>query len=243
VDRSGSVAVGHVSGSARHPSKRDGVRPMVAVMVVLPVRRLRVVLTVVLCAGAAAGPAHAFRLGEPLAPIPGNPAEHLAALPPDDERYDDATHCDAKRRPGATRMVRWLQSHAAGAFWGSYRCEKWGPRKASLHAEGRAIDWHLDAGTAAGRRDARTLIELLLAPDTAGTPHALARRMGVQELIWDCSYWRAGSDEFGRLSVCYSRKGVLKRRVDKTQAHRDHVHIGLSKAGGRALTSFWTGAG
>ena len=29
-------------------------------------------------------------------------------------------------------------------FWGSYRCEKWGKGQASLHAENRAIDWHLD---------------------------------------------------------------------------------------------------
>ena len=40
---------------------------------------------------------------------------------------------------------------------------------------------------------AAKLIELLLAPDKAGNQHALARRMGVEELIWDCSYWGAGA--------------------------------------------------
>ena len=81
-------------------------------------------------------------------------------------------------------------------FWGSYRCEKWGKREASLHAENRAIDWHLDAGSSADRRAADELIELLLATDAAGNTQALARRMGVEELIWDCEYWAAGMPEF-----------------------------------------------
>ncbi len=31
-----------------------------------------------------------------------------------------------------------------------------------------------------------TLFRLLLPPDANGNPQALARRTGVQELIWDC---------------------------------------------------------
>ena len=44
---------------------------------------------------------------------------------------------------------------SAASFWGSYRCEKWGKREASLHAENRAIDWHLDAAGAGDRKAAR----------------------------------------------------------------------------------------
>lgn len=200
---------------------------------------LRILLVTALLVGLHTGPAAAFRLGRALTPVPGNPAEALRSVVPDAEQYDPATRCDARPKPGVTRMVRWLQANAAGDFWGSYRCETWGPGEASLHAEGRAIDWRLDSSTAAGRRAGRRLIELLLAPDSTGTPRALARRMGVEELIWDCSYWGAGGEEFGNLSVCYSAKGVLKRRVDATTAHRDHVHIGLSRRGAAALTSFW----
>lgn len=188
----------------------------------------------------APAPAGAFRLADVLPRVPANPADVLAALPADAETYDPATHCDPRRKPGVVRMVRWLQATQPGEYWGSYRCETWGPHEASLHAEGRAVDWHLDGSTATGRRQARALIELLLAPDSRGTPHALARRMGVEELIWDCSYWSAGGDQFGKLGACYSKRGVLKRRVDPTTAHRDHVHIGLSKRGAAALTSFWT---
>lgn len=204
----------------------------------VPLRRLLPVACVLMLLGPSS--ASAFRLGGPLDRVLANPVERLSALPMDDERYDPATHCDPKGKPGTKKLVRWLQANQPGEFWGSYRCEKWGPHEASLHAEGRAVDWHLDGSTATGRREARRLIELLLAPDSTGTPHALARRMGVEEIIWDCSYWGAGSDDFGRLSVCYSKRGVVKRRVDPTTAHRDHVHLGLSKRGAAALTSFWT---
>ena len=117
-------------------------------------------------------------------------------------------------------------------FWGSYRCEKWGKHQASLHAENRAIDWHLDVRAPADRRAAERLIRLLLAPDAAGNPQALARRMGVEELIWDCGYWGAGMTEFSQYSPCFKR-GRLRKHVNPTVAHRDHVHIGMTRRGRR----------
>jgi hypothetical protein len=35
-------------------------------------------------------------------------------------------------------------------------------------------------------------------------------------------------------SVCQGRG-----RVDRTSAHRDHIHIGLNLVGAKAQTSFW----
>jgi hypothetical protein len=32
----------------------------------------------------------------------------------------------------------------------------------------------------------------------------------------------------------------LRKRVNYTEAHKDHIHIGLSRAGARKRTSFWT---
>ena len=78
-----------------------------------------------------------------------------------------------------------------------------------------------------------------LAPDRVGTPRALARRMGVEEIIWDCSYWAAGMEQFKPYSPCFNKHGELRRRVNKTVAHRDHIHFGLSKAGAKARTTFW----
>ncbi len=121
-----------------------------------------------------------------------NPADALADLPIEDATYDPATHCSKKAKPGMTALVEWLTSNAGGAFWGTYRCEKWGPHSASLHAENRAVDWALDVDVPAQRKEAERLIALFLAPDKLGQPQALARRMGVEEIIWDCGYWGAG---------------------------------------------------
>ena len=35
-------------------------------------------------------------------------------------------------------------------------------------------------------------------------------------------------------------RGKHKRKLDKTVAHRDHVHIGMTKLGAAARTSFWS---
>ncbi|HEX2102644.1 MAG TPA: hypothetical protein VHF51_03275 [Solirubrobacteraceae bacterium] len=188
----------------------------------------------------AAAPASAFRLGPDASPIAGNPADRLAALPADPEEYDRASRCSPRPKPGTGALIGWLQRNARGVSWGSYRCEKWGDGEASLHAENRAVDWHLDVRDPADRAAARRLIELLLAPDRVGTPRALARRMGVEEIIWDCSYWGAGMDEFRAYSPCLNRNGDVRRRVNATIAHRDHLHLGLSKAGAAKRTSFWT---
>ena len=187
-----------------------------------------------------AATASAFRLPTQLAPISGNPANRLVAVPIDDIRYDPATRCAPKEKPGVVRMVAWLQRNARGLNWGTYRCEKWGKHSASLHAENRAIDWHLDVRNAADRRAGKALIKLLLAPDAQGNPFALARRMGVEELIWDCSYWGAGMAQFKDYGPCYGRSGKRRKHVNPTVGHLDHIHIGMSKAGAAARTTFWT---
>jgi hypothetical protein len=166
-------------------------------------------------------------------------ATAVAALPIDDYAYDKARTCRKHPTPGALAMVKWLERNARGTFWGIMRCERWGRNSASLHAEGRAIDWHLDARNPADRRAGDRLIRTLLAPDRAGNPHALARRMGVQEIIWDCGYWGAGMPDFRPYSVCFNKHGKARKHVDVTLAHRDHIHFGLSKAGAAAQTSFW----
>jgi hypothetical protein len=191
---------------------------------------------------ALAAPAAAMvKLPEIPVPVEGNPADRLLALPIEDSTYDGARMCTPRAsRPGMLALQRWLEANSRGVFWGSYRCEKWGKGHASLHAENRAIDWHLDVSDSADKRAAEKLIRLLLAPDTAGNPQALARRMGVEELIWDCGYWGAGMTEFTEYGACYGKRGKLKRKLNKTVAHRDHVHIGMTKLGAAARTSFWS---
>jgi hypothetical protein len=181
-----------------------------------------------------------LRVPAQLEPVAANPAEKLLDQPIEDSTYDRATHCSSKRRKGMDALAKWLGAHARGVSWGTYRCEMWGKREASLHAEGRALDWHLDVSVPADKREAKRIILLLLAPDSAGNPQALARRMGVQELIWDCGYWAAGMSEFSKYAACFNKHGKARSKVDKTVAHRDHLHIGLTRAAAAGRTSFWT---
>ena len=204
--------------------------------------KLRLPLLCMLLVLVVAAPAAAMvTLPENPVPIAGNPADRLLSVPIEDPAYDGARKCTPKAsRPGMLALQQWLERNSRGVFWGSYRCEKWGKGQASLHAENRAIDWHLDVSDAADERAAEKLIHLLLAPDTAGNAQALARRMGVEELIWDCGYWSAGMTQFTEYRPCYGKRGKLKRKVNATIAHRDHVHIGMTKRGAAARTSFWS---
>jgi hypothetical protein len=159
--------------------------------------------------------------------------------PIDDYGSDPAEECRKRPTPGALALVDWLERNARGESWGIMRCERWGGNRASLHAEGRAVDWHLDASRPADRRAARRLIDRWLATDSAGNAHALARRMGIQEIIWNCSSWWPGAEGMEKYSACLTEDGRPLRRVNRTTAHRDHIHIGLSWAGARKRTSFW----
>lgn len=199
--------------------------------------RLIALACLVIALAAAAGAAEAN--AAPPQPLKGNPADRLVAKPIDDYRYDHATRCRRKPPKGMLALERWLGLHVRGISWGTMRCEKLSGRHYSLHAEGRAIDWHLDVNDPTDRRAARKLIRLLLATDRAGNEHALARRMGVQEIIWDCRSWWSGSDGMDDYSVCFTDRGKRRKGVSPTLAHRDHVHIGLSRAGAAMRTSFW----
>ncbi len=193
-------------------------------------------LAAALLAGAlAAAPADArFRTGT-LAAVPGNPADILAGQPVDGQPYDDARGCDRTPRPGTRRLVAWLKRNFRVSSYGVYRCD------GGLHSEWRAIDWGLDARIPSQRREGTRLIKLLLAPDRRGTPRALARRMGIQELIWDCSYWSTSASRASRDFTPYSICGGGSGRGNPTAAHLDHIHIGVTVAGSYGRTSFWRG--
>jgi hypothetical protein len=67
--------------------------------------------------------------------------------------------------------------------------------------------------------------------------------MGIQGLIFDCRSWWAGMDRLGEYGYCHKRNGEVRHDLDRTQAHRDHVHIELNRDGARKRTSFWRGRG
>jgi hypothetical protein len=174
-------------------------------------------------------------------PIATNPADRptLLSEPIEDLQYDYGKHCLRNPQRGTVALQSWLQRHWRGVSWGIMRCEKLSPHNFSLHSEGRAIDWHLDAGVPAQRHAALRLIDMLLATDSDGNEEALARRMGVQGIIFNCHAWFGYGDRLGPYSYCYRRDGKVRKHLDRTAAHRDHVHIELNWAGALKRTSFW----
>lgn len=179
-----------------------------------------IALALALPAGAGAGP---------------NPANHPSIVdrPIEPYRYDYAKKCRRKLTRGVARLRSWVDRHYRGDYWGGMRCESLGGGHRSLHSEGRALDWRLDVRRKWERKAAWHLIRRLLATDRRGNPHALARRMGVQEIIFACRSWYSGAPGMRRYSAC--GKGV-----DRTTAHRDHIHIGMNWRGATARSSFWT---
>jgi hypothetical protein len=199
----------------------------------MSLRRGLIVAAMLALVATLASAAHAGRLG-------ANPANHQKLLdkPIEDFDYDPARRCRAGARPGAKALADWISRHTRGEVWGIYRCEKWGMHSASVHAEGRAIDYRLDAGIPRERRAAMHLIHLFLEQDRNGNEAALARRMGVQGLIFNCRSWYGGSD-LGRYSACFKGNGKRDPGIDRTTAHKDHIHIELNWRGARKKTSFW----
>ena len=132
--------------------------------------------------------------------------------------------------------------------WGIMRCERLSATSFSLHSEGRAIDWHLDARAAPTGARRERLIDRLLATDRAGNPHALARRMGIQEIIWNCRSWWSGAERMEPLLALRrpprpaSARGGLRPWPTATTCtsgcqpgRRAHAHQLLARA--RALVS------
>lgn len=61
-----------------------------------------------------------------------------------------------------------------------------------------------------------------------------------EAMIWDCGYWGAGMTRFEPYPACFNHHGTRRKRVDPSVAHRNHIHIGLTKAGAARRTSFWS---
>jgi hypothetical protein len=163
-----------------------------------------------------------------------NPADRLVRYAIDPYMSDRADGCSKAAQPGALGLQGWLESRYIGESWGIWNCRKVeGSSSWSLHAQGRAVDWKLDSEIGAERRQGDQIVSLLLRRDRRGNRAALARRIGLQEIIWRCEIWTSlrGGPRF--YSPCRNPN------VSKTAAHRDHVHLGLSWAGARMKTTFW----
>jgi len=193
-------------------------------------RTLLVAAALSLCAAVLVGPAAVASVDA------GTEASTGGGLPVEDyASYEPQTTCTKKPRAGTFALGEWLVATYGGAGGAVNRpCSGSG---ASEHKDGRAIDWTLDADNPTDRKIARTFLAAAFGPDAEGNPAALARRMGIMYVIWSDHLYSA-YDGFQPESYL-SSSCRSKRKCSKTLRHRDHVHISLSKAGAKGLTSFY----
>lgn len=152
--------------------------------------------------------------------------------------YDPQSTCSPRAKAGTRRVAAWLQrAYPGSGFSGiSRRCSSGGT---SEHKEGRAFDWRLSVRKARDRRYAAHFLARVQRADAEGNVGALGRRMGIMYLIWDdriYSAWTGYEPRPYRHSACRR-----VRRCSATLRHRDHLHLSLSRRGGRGLTSWFTG--
>lgn len=136
-------------------------------------------------------------------------------------RYQPATACDPTDRTGTVRLGRLLTAtYGAGVVGFSRNCDG----TLSEHHDGRAIDWMLNAADPTQRAVADSFRTWVTADGGA-----VARRLGIQYLIWNKQMWRAYAPERGWAP--YSG----------ASPHTDHIHISLTWDGAMGRTSWWTG--
>jgi hypothetical protein len=155
---------------------------------------------------------------------------------PDRLVSNDPKNCRADRfegRKGTVRLYnylkRWWPRGGNDGFGSSPGCRD------SLHDEGRAVDFQLSVHNKGDRRAANQIRHFFLNRDSNGVKYAMARRFGIQELIWNCHIWTSGRASEGWRP--YSRCPTS----DDNAAHRNHFHLGQSWPGARMKTSAYTG--
>jgi hypothetical protein len=159
----------------------------------------------------------------PATPVFGPAIEGYAPNDPQDQ-------CIEKEQAGPVALRALLNQtydlHRAGNI-----LRDCGQGDTSEHKEGRALDYMLNNNDASERAIANTVVDWMLATDGHGNKHAIARRMGLQYIIWNRQIWSS------------SRASEGWRNYTGDNPHTDHIHFSFGWPGARKETSWWTAAG
>ena len=175
----------------------------------------------------ASGTALAFALTVGLAPaahaaIP-TPPKPSRVLPValDARGYSPQVSCDPRAKPGVTAFAALMTARYKTGAKGTYRpCQG----STSEHYESRALDWMLSVNNPTQKAIANSVTTWLSA-----NKGAMARRFGIQYIIWNRRIWGVW-DPAGRWKA-----------YTGSVPHTDHVHFSFSWDGAMKRTSWWTG--
>lgn len=152
-------------------------------------------------------------------------------------RYQPQTKCSPKAKAGTKVLARFVVRRFGGSAGGISRpCRSGGT---SEHKEGRAYDWSLNATRKADRKVAQAFMTWAFAADRNGNDDAKARKMGIMYVIWNdhiYSSWNGFAKSDYKSSSCKKL-----RKCSASLRHRNHIHISLSRKGGRGETSWYDG--
>ncbi len=152
--------------------------------------------------------------------------------------YEKQTLCDPVARPGADALADLLHAtYGPATIYIPRGCTS----STSEHFDGRAVDWMRSVRVPAQKQQADAFVNWLLAPAADGTPHEMARRLGMMYIIWNSRMirmydpGRGWTDYNGCTASSKSSAGL------DTTCHRDHVHFSMSWDGAGEVTSWWSG--
>ena len=171
------------------------------------------------------------------APLPK--VRTFGAVADDFPRWERENTCSPTEKPGAAALRKLLRKTYGKSIASSTvrPCS----RADSGHEEGRAVDWMTNRRVPEQKALAVAFLAWLQAPDVNGNADAMARRLGVEYVIWNNRMWRAYDPARGwtQYDGCLGKK--KKYRVFDSTCHRTHVHISLSWDGAYQRTSFSSG--
>ena len=172
------------------------------------------------------------------APVPA--ARSFGAVADAFPRYERENTCSPTQKPGAKALRILLRKTYGKSILSSTTRACSGSD--SGHEEGRAVDWMTHKSVPAEKAMAKAFITWLKATDKYGNTYAMARRLGIQYVIWNNRMWRAYDPDRGATEYdnCLHKKKKGKKAYANA-CHRTHVHFSLSWDGAYKRTSYFSG--
>ena len=154
-------------------------------------------------------------------PSPPSPAHALPSALDAQPPYEPQVSCDPRPKPGVTAFAALMTARYTIGAKGTFRaCQP----DTSEHYDSRAMDWMLSVNNPTQRAIANSVTAWLSA-----NQGAMARRFGIEYLIWNHRIWGVYAPERGWAPYTGS------------VPHTDHVHFSFSWDGAMKRTSWWTG--
>src|SRR5512145_2439921 len=145
------------------------------------------------------------------AKVPKAAFRYTAAIEPL-ANYVGQSTCSPAAKPGTSAFANLLlRTYPSSRSLGISRSCGVGGK--SEHKEGRAFDWGVSVHRAGDRASVRALMKWLLKRDAYGNRYAMARRLGIQYMIWNRRIWGAYA------------AGSGWRKYTGSNPHTDHVHF------------------